>query len=96
MGDLRRYWQEISVMERGLAEDVWVAARAGGAALAEVPKAVAARLLHAKSHRLATEEEIAAHREEENAARRRAFHDELRRKGIAVVPVSAEQKRKPA
>jgi biotin operon repressor len=53
--------------------------------LTEVPAAEAARLLHAKSHRAATGEEIAAHLEQQSAAVRQEFHEALRRQGIAIV-----------
>ena len=87
MRDLRKYWREVAEIERGLAEFVFLAPRAGGAALVEVPARVAAKLLHANSHRLAEEQEIAAHKAAEEELRRRSFHDELRRKGVAVVPL---------
>jgi hypothetical protein len=85
MRDLRKYWAEVNAIQRSLAPYVWLRAEQGG--LVETSAAVAARLLHAKSHRLATEEEVAEYHGAEDAARRRAFEDELRRKGIAVVPV---------
>jgi hypothetical protein len=55
--------------------------------MVEVSAVQAAQLLHTKSHRLATEEEIAAHLEQENEKRRKSFDDNLRRKGVACVPV---------
>jgi DNA-binding LacI/PurR family transcriptional regulator len=56
--------------------------------MAELGAEQAAQRLHARSHRMAAEEEIAAHLEKENQARRQSFHEGLRRKGIAVVEVS--------
>lgn len=88
MRDLRKYWAEVNAIRRGLADFVWLVPAAGGA-LVEVTAEVAARLLQAKSHRTAAEEEIAAYREAQDAARRRAFQDGLRRKGIAVIPVGS-------
>ena len=85
MRDLRKYWAEVNAIGRGLADSVWVASPGGP--LVEVPAAVAAKMLQAKSHRLATEEEIAVHKAGQDEARRRAFHDDLRKKGIAVVPL---------
>ena len=95
MADLRKYWAEVAKLECGLADYVWLTPRAGGASLAEVAAPVAAKLLHAKSHRLATDEEVAAHRADQDAARRRAFNEDLRRKGIAVIPVGAAPKARP-
>jgi hypothetical protein len=93
MRDLRQYWQEVRTLERSLPEFVWLMSiedkKRGnvGGRMAEVGAAEAAKLLHANSHRRATEEEIAAHLEKEERARRQSFHDRLRRKGIAVVAV---------
>jgi hypothetical protein len=53
----------------------------------EVPAARAAQLLHEKSHRAATGEEIASHLAEESAKQRRALDEEMRRRGIAVVTI---------
>jgi hypothetical protein len=62
---------------------------AGGAenSLVEVAAAQAAHLLHAKSHRVATAEEITARQEGEAAAKERGRHERLRRQGIAIVAV---------
>ena len=103
MRDLRKYWQEVRAMERNLPEFVWLVggelAKGGGAsnellALVEVPAAQAAKLLHGGSHRLATEEEIAAHVAAQDSLRQQAFQDGLRRKGIAVVTVAAKKNQK--
>ena len=87
MRDLRKYWAEVNAIGRGLADSVWVTPASAGQ-LVEVPAGVAARLLQSQSHRLATDKEIAAHKAGEAEARQRAFHDDLRKKGIAVVPLS--------
>lgn len=93
MRDLRQYWQEVRALERSLPAFVWLMSledvKRGmvGGRMAQVGAAQAAPLLHARSHRLATEEEIAAHLEKENQVRRQSVHEGLRRKGIAVVPV---------
>jgi len=93
MRDLRQYWQEVRTLERSLPEFVWLMslqdAKRGmvGGRLAEAGAAQAAQLLHAKSYRMATEDEIAAHLEKEDQARRASFHAGLRRRGIAVVPM---------
>ena len=85
MADVRRYWQEIRAIEKTLPEFVWLAGAENS--LVEVAAARAAHLLHAKSHRVATEEEITARRVEEDAARDRVRHERLRRQGIAIVAV---------
>lgn len=93
MADLRQYWQEVRALERSLPEFVWLMsqedAKRGmvGGRMAQVGAAPAAQLLHARSHRMATEDEIAGHLEKENQARRQSVHEGLRRRGIAVVAV---------
>jgi hypothetical protein len=98
MRDLRQYWQEVRALERSLPEFVWLMSledpKRGmvGGRMAEVGAAQAAPLLHSRSHRAATEEEIAGHLEKENQARRQSFHEGLRRRGIAVVAVPVSEK----
>jgi hypothetical protein len=93
MLDLRRYWQEVRTLERTLPEYVWVMGiedslrRLSAGGPIEVPAARAAQLLHEKSHRAATDEEIASHLAIEAANQRRALDDEMRRRGIAMVTV---------
>ena len=93
MRDLRQYWQEVRTLERSLAEFVWLMSLADakrgmvGGRIAQVGAAQAAQLLHANAYRMATGEEIAAHLEKENHARRLSYHAGLRRNGIAVVSV---------
>jgi hypothetical protein len=93
MPDLQKYWQEIRAIERSLAKDVWLMSlenRARGlvaGSMAEVAAGAAAKLLHAKSHRLATDDEIAAHRNGQAEAQRLGFQKKLRDEGIAVIPV---------
>jgi hypothetical protein len=95
MRDLRVYWQEVRTLERSLPQFVWLMSledvKRGmvGGRMAEVGAAQAAPLLHTRSHRLATEDEIAAHRIQEDQARRQSYHDGMRRRGIAVVAVPA-------
>ena len=93
MPDLKKYWQEVRAIEATLGESVWLAslgdAKRGQVAgsVTEVPAAAAARLLHAKSHRPATEAEIQHYLDREQAAKRDAYHERLRARGIAVTPV---------
>jgi hypothetical protein len=97
MPDLQQYWQEVRTLERSLPEFVWLMSledpKRGmvGGRMAQVCAAAAAQLLHSQSHRLATEDEIAAHLEKENQVRKQSFHEGLRRKGIAVVEVPVSE-----
>ena len=94
MRDLKRYWKEVRDLERNLPAWVWLMSledpmrgQAGGT-LAEVPAAPAAKLLHAKSHRPATAEEIRVYLEKRSATVQLEFHESLRRKGISIVAVA--------
>lgn len=84
MRDLQRYWEEIRAIESGLPQFVWVIAED---CLIEVARAVAARLLHAKSHRLATEDEVKNRKAREVEAIRLAETEKRRREGVEVVEV---------
>ncbi len=84
MRDLQRYWQEIHAIESGLPQFVWVIAED---CLIEVARAVAARLLHAKSHRLATEDEVEARKVREAKAAKEAEAERRRKEGVEVVEV---------
>jgi hypothetical protein len=93
MRDLRKYWQEVRAIEKSLPECVWLMSLGDpprgqtGGCMAQAAAAAAARLLHAKSHRLAAEEEIRAHQAAQEEAKRVAFHAGLRKRGIAVIAV---------
>jgi hypothetical protein len=93
MADLRKYWQELRAIEAGLEEFVWLMSVANpskgqvGGSMVEVAAALAAKLLYAKSHRLATDEETEAHLSQQEEVQRQTFQQRLRDKGIAVVPV---------
>jgi hypothetical protein len=91
MRDLRKYWAEVNAIGRGLADSVWVTPT-GRILLVEVPAAVAAKMLQAQSHRIATDEEVAEYKADQTEARQRAFHDDLRKKGIAVVPLAGSRR----
>jgi hypothetical protein len=99
MRDLRKYWQEIRESEKSLPEFVWLMSLGNaprgqkGGSIAQVAAAAAARLLHAKSHRLATDDEIQAHQTAEDQAKRLAFHEGLRKRGIAVIAVPGDAER---
>ena len=83
MRDVRRYWQEVRAIQARLSKFVWLVS--DDASPVHVPAAQAALLLHAKSHRIAEDAEIAAHLAAEAALDFEARREQLRRKGIAVV-----------
>lgn len=93
MPDLRKYWADVRAMELSLPEFVWLASIEDlsrgqvGAAIVEVAAAVAAKLLHGRTHRIATDAEVTAYREREDRLKRSAVEESLRRKGIVVVEV---------
>lgn len=95
MPDLKKYWQEIRALEQSLAGDVWLMSlenRARGqvaGSIAEVGAEAAAKLLHAKSHRLATDGEIDDHQARQLATQRQGLQKQLRDKGIAIIPVES-------
>jgi len=93
MPDVKRYWQEVRAIERSLPKFVWMVSvedslrgRAGGS-IAEVSAGHAAPLLHAKSHRLAAEDEVRAHRSGEESVKKAEIEERLRKRGVAVVTV---------
>jgi hypothetical protein len=93
MPDLKKYWQEIRAIEKSLPAEVWLVSLQNlakgqvGGAIAEVAAAVAAKLLHAKSQRLATDEEIEAHKAQQAETQRQVFEQRMRKQGIAVIPL---------
>ena len=90
---LQEYWREVRELERTLPDFVWLMSLEDpqrghvGGVLAEVPAESAAKFLHAKSHRVATPEEITLHLHQSSEAARQELHEGLRREGITVVPV---------
>jgi hypothetical protein len=95
--DLKRYWREVRELERGLPTFVWLVTVEDGSRgqrggmIVEVPAAHAAKLLHARSHRAAAAEEIAEHQAKQSAKERREFHEDLRRKGITIIPIAGAE-----
>jgi 2,4-dienoyl-CoA reductase-like NADH-dependent reductase (Old Yellow Enzyme family) len=93
MPDLKKYWQEIRAIEKSLPTEVWLVSLQNlakgqvGGAIVEVAAAAAAKLLHAKSQRLATDEEIEAHKARQAEIQRQVFEQRMRKQGIAVIPV---------
>ena len=93
MPDLKKYWQEIRAIQKSLPAEVWLVSLQNLAkgqvagSIVEVAAAVAAKLLHAKSQRLATEGEIEAHKAQQAETQRQVFEQRMRKQGIAVIPV---------
>lgn len=98
MPDLKKYWQEIRAIEKSLPAEVWLVSLQNLAkgqvagAMVEVAAAVAAKLLHAKSQRLATDEEIQAHKAQQAEIQRQVFEQRMRSQGIAVISVESRRK----
>ena len=91
MRELRKYWQEVRTIERDLPDFIWIVS---GGTLVEVRAALAAKMLHGGAYRAATEDEIEAHKAAQESLRTKAFHDDLRRRGIAVVAVDTSSKKR--
>jgi hypothetical protein len=98
MPDLKKYWQEIRAIEKSLPVEVWLVSLQNLAkgqvagSIVEVAAAVAAKLLHAKSQRLATGEEIEAHKALQAETQRQMFEERMRGQGIAVIPVESRRR----
>jgi hypothetical protein len=98
MPDLKKYWQEIRAIEKRLPVEVWLVSLQNlakgqtGGSMVEAPATVAAKLLHAKSQRLATEDEIEAHKAREAETQRQVSEQRMRSQGIAVIPVESRRK----
>ena len=84
MRDIRRYWSDVRAMEASLPAFVWLV-DVDGSVPVEVAAGRAAQLLLAKSHRLASEEELRVQRKKEVAARKDLQRDARRREGVVVV-----------
>jgi hypothetical protein len=88
MRDIRRYWKEVRALEASLPEFVWLVDVEGSVPV-EAGAARAAQLLLAKSHRVASEDELSVQREKELAARKLRQRELRRREGVAVVGVES-------
>ena len=84
MRDIRRYWREVRELEASLPEFVWLVDVEGSLPV-EAPAGLAAQLLLAKSHRVASEEELGVQREKELATGKTLKRDAKRREGVVVV-----------
>jgi hypothetical protein len=95
MPDLKKYWQEIRAIEQSLPGEVWLMSlenRARGqvaGSMAQVAGTAAAKLLYAKSHRLATEEEVRANQARQAETQRQVSQQRLRDRGIAIIPMGS-------
>jgi len=99
MRDLRKYWQEVREIETSLPEFVWLMSMDNrplgqrGGCIAQVAAATGARLLYARSHRLATDEEIEAYQTAQDEVKHLAFYEGLRKRGIAVIALPGDAER---
>ena len=84
MRDIGRYWKEVRALEASLPEFVWLVDVEGSVPV-EVGAGRAAQLLLAKSHRVASEDELSVQREKELGERRERRRDRRRREGVVVV-----------
>ena len=84
MRDIRRYWKDVRDLEESLPEFVWLVDVEGSAPV-EASARLGAQLLLAKSHRVASEEELGVQRAKEIVAGKALKRDTLRREGIVVV-----------
>jgi hypothetical protein len=90
MNDIRQYWRAVRSIEATLPADVWLVALNSAEFVTQVPAETAAKMLHAKSHRVATTEEVDSHHAREAAANKNARRERLRRSGAAVVAVEGD------
>lgn len=89
---IQQYWKELRALEESLPEFVWlVGIDDGPGAVTQAAASIAAKFLHAKSHRVATDEEVAAQRANDAVARTQAKHERMRRSGAAVVVLGPDQ-----
>jgi len=84
MRDIRRYWKEVRALEASLPGFVWLVDVEGSVPV-QVGAGRAAQLLLAKSHRVASEDELSVQREKEKAERKELQRDLRRKQGVAVV-----------
>jgi hypothetical protein len=91
-GHIQEYWKDLKSLEETLPEFVWLVATAAGAPpfVTQVACRVAAKLLHARTHRIAADEEVAAQRAKDTATLKQAKQERMRRSGAAVVVVDEE------
>ena len=86
---IQQYWKDLRSLEATLPEFVWLVGTAAGAppVVTQVAAAIAAKWLYAKTHRVASDEEVEQLRADDAAALRQAKLERLRRSGATVVVV---------
>jgi hypothetical protein len=86
---IQQYWKDRRMLEATLPEFVWLVATAAGAPpfVTQAAAGLAAKLLHAKSHRVASDEEVEAHHVHDATALKQARQERMRKSGAAVVVV---------
>lgn len=93
--DIKQFWREIRALEAELPDFVWLTAEVRNKGdrpmVMEVTRAVAAKLLQQKTHRHATDAEVAEYRRREKALTHAARIEQMRREGRALVPLSEEE-----
>jgi hypothetical protein len=89
MRDIRRYWKEVRDLEASLPEFVSLVDVEGSVPV-EASARLAAQLLLAKSHRLASDEELDVQRAKEIVAGKALKRDALRREGVVVVTTNSK------
>ena len=87
MRDIRRYWKEVRALEASLPAFLWLVDVEGSSPV-EVAAGRAAQLLIAKSHRVASQDEVCAQGARDKAAERELRRNTLRQEGVAVVTLS--------
>jgi hypothetical protein len=87
--NIQRYWKEVRSLEQTLPAVVWLVGTTAGAPpfVTQVASDIAAKMLHARSHRIASDEEVAAHHANDAVALQQAKEERMRRKGEALVVV---------
>lgn len=97
-GHIQDYWKDLKSLEATLPEFVWLVATTAGAPpfVTQVASNVAAKVLHAKSHRVAADEEVAANRANDAATLKQAKQERMRRSGAAIVVVDEEATSEPS
>ncbi len=86
---IQQYWKDIRSIEQSLPALVWLVGTTAGAPpfVTQVASDIAAKMIHAKSHRVATEDEVEAQSASDAEALKQAKRERMRRKGAALVVV---------
>jgi hypothetical protein len=98
MNNVREYWKTVRVIAETLPEFVYLVEAVENkdvVVVTQVGADLAAKLIHAKTHRIATQDEVDAHQAGEVAANKNARLERLRRSGAAVVAVEDGDEAKP-